>query len=837
MPPVKTFALLLLCSAGAEPSQIDPVPRPLLDPAIQQWTFDRGTEGWVAEHHCTVSADAGMLKIRVTGDDPYLHRRVNAPGGHVVLEIRARSSTTGNGSVYWTTADSPRRGEDKVKSFGLRHDGQWHDYSVPFLAPGTLLDLRIDPGQTPGNFEIDRIRLVTRKQHPLRVERVQIADGHVRFSVRNDGPEPIEFSALDRRYTVPGGASIDLDRPIRGETPLEALSIEIRAGRLPPVRRTVFLHHPEVQTDWIVRPLADFTLQVARDGSVARITRGGRIVAVLGPLVHFDGRLPELELVDQAPSLRFRAEGVSLDVATEGAECSVSIDAAEPCEGPVVRALGGLEQGLFAGLEYLGKAERSSSKLDVETEEHLRFAPDPLKVTMPLLAVLTDRASLAMTWTDMTLQPVFATPNFFDATNDHRMALRGTRIEATIRVDRAGLEEAIAWAVAKRGLPPLPDPPRSGKQQMDLCLAGLQGPLRTDEGWGHCVEPKWPRRPHADMASAVWRISGRVPDLPKLVPNGSHIPNDTIYFLTGRAAEWKEVRGREVRGVLSRQQPDGSFRYNGKYRRGHFEDTASGVCARPAARLLEYARITGDRTALEAGLRTLEFMKRFRTPRGAQVWEVPLHTPDLLASAYAVWAYVRGYELTGDEAYLREARKWALSGVPFVYLWSRYPVMLYATPPVYGATNWRAPCWIGLPVQWVGIVYAYSLAMLSPHDDSLDWDHLARGILISAEQMQYPDDPYAGLLPDAFDLAGQVRRPWTINPSSLISLRLVLDGQVDSLSVAADGAHRVAAPLPVTLQDGQARIKARPGLTYQVLIDGRRIVDVTSTGDDVIPLR
>jgi len=281
---------------------------------------------------------------------------------------------------------------------------------------------------------------------------------------------------------------------------------------------------------------------------------------------------------------------------------------------------------------------------------------------------------------------------------------------------------------------------------------------------------------------------------------------------------------------------DGSFRYGGKYRRGHFEDTASGVCARPAATLLEYARITGDRAALEAGLRTLEFMTRFRTPRGAQVWEVPLHTPDLLASAYSVWAYVRGYELTGREAYLQQARKWALSGVPFVYLWSRYPVMLYATVPVYGATNWQAPCWFGLPVQWVGIVYAYSLAMLSPHDDSLDWDHLARGILISAEQMQYPDGQYAGLLPDAFDLATGHRRPWTINPCSLVSLRLVLDGQVDSLAVAAGDGRRVAAPFPVTLQDGQARIKARRGVTYQVLIDGHDIVDVTSGGDDVVPL-
>ena len=121
--------------------------------------------------------------------------------------------------------------------------------------------------------------------------------------------------------------------------------------------------------------------------------------------------------------------------------------------------------------------------------------------------------------------------------------------------------------------------------------------------------------------------------------------------------------------------------------------------------------------------------------------------------------YVRGYELTGKQEYLCEARRWALSGIPFVYLWTRYPIMLYATPPVFGATNWQAPVWIGLPVQWVGGVYAHALTMLAPHDKSLDWNHLARGILISAEQQQYPDGLWAGLLPDSFDIVGQQRRP------------------------------------------------------------------------------
>ena len=556
---------------------------------------------------------------------------------------------------------------------------------------------------------------------------------------------------------------------------------------------------------------------------------------ILGPLVHCDGRLPVLKLADDGPGFRFEGSGMAVSISVTGKEITVSIDSERPCEGPVVRAFGPLEQGLLAGLEYLGKGERSSSKLDIETAGHLRFAPDLLKVTLPLMSFVTDRASVAMTWRDMTLQPIYATPNFFDGADDHRMALRGRKIEATICVDRVGLEETILWAVKKQGLPPLPKPPRTPQQQREFCMAGLNGPLRTEAGWGHCVQERWARRPFADMASTCWRLAGEVPDFPNFVPGGAHVRNGTIYFVTGRAQQWLDHRKAEVRGILSRQQPDGSFRYDGEYRRGHFENTASGVCARPAATLLDYARATGDKTALEAGLRTLEYMKRFRTPRGAQVWEVPLHTPDQLASAYLVWAYVRGYELTGKDEYLALARKWAISGIPFTYLWECHPIMLYSTPPVFGATFWRHS-WFGLPVQWVGGVYAYALTILAPYDDSLDWNHLARGILLSGEQQQYPDGPHVGLLPDSFNLAHQRRQPADINPCGLMSLRMVLDGQLDFLSVAIEGRRRIAAPFPVTIRDGKAHIQGKAGVAYQVIIDGGKIVDVKSQGEDVVPL-
>jgi hypothetical protein len=847
--------------AAADAAPINPFPPSVWHTTLHRWTFDKGDDGWTGEHDCTVSAQEGLLKIRCTGNDPYLHHAVNEGGGNMRLVIKARCKTSGIGAIYWTTDQSPRRGEDKTAHFRLKHDGQWHEYSVPFVAPGRLSDLRIDPGQAPGECDIEWILLERTATDPLWIERVEVLPDRVRAAVRNDKPEPALFYFAGSAYTVGAKSTIDIERRLAADRPLEVVDFKLDTSVHGPLRRTLFVHHPEVKTDWIeirsempspqpspggrgsevAQPSpggrgSEVSILLARNGSMARIKRGETLVALLAPLVHYGPKLPALKPLEEADAVRFRGEGISVSVSLRGDEISVLIDSEQPCEGPVLRPIGKLAHGLFAGVEYLEQGEHSSSTLDVETPEHIRFEPDPLKVTMPLMSIITDRASLAMTWSDMQLQPVFATPNFFDCTPDHRLALRGKRIEATIQVGGRPLEETILWAVKKHGLPPLPQPPRSPQQQRELCLEGLRGPLRNESGWGHCVEPKWPRQPFADMASTLWRLSGEVPDLPRLVPGGSHLPNGAIYFVTGRARQWLDQQSRRVQEILSQQQPDGSFHYDGPYRRGHFEDTASGVCARPAVELLEYARITGDQAALAAGVRTLQYMKRFRVPRGAQVWEIPLHTPDQLASAYAVWACVRGYELTGNKELLAEARRWAASGIPFVYLWSRFPIMAYATPPVYGATNWRAPLWIGLPVQWVGGVYAYALTMLAPHDDSLDWNHLARGILLSAEQQQYPDGPNAGLLPDSFVIQDQQRNPANINPCALASLRLALEGEVDFLSVAADDRHRVAAPFLVTIHGGQARIRAKAGVTYQVLIDGSRLLEVTSTGEDAVPL-
>ena len=197
---------------------------------------------------------------------------------------------------------------------------------------------------------------------------------------------------------------------------------------------------------------------------------------------------------------------------------------------------------------------------------------------------------------------------------------------------------------------------------------------------------------------------------------------------------------------------------------------------------------------------------------------------------------MRGYELTGDHQYLDRGRAWAITGLPFVYQWSCRPVMAYATTPVFGATNWRAQIGSACRCNGAATITPTRSSMLMPYDTTLEWRRLAEGILIAAEQMQHPDGPYAGCVPDSFVLDTQTRRPWTINPCAIVSLRLAIEGKLDSLAVAVGDGHRVVSPFPVAICSGKAHIRAKQGITFQVLVDGDRVVDVISRGDDTVAL-
>ena len=86
------------------------------------------------------------------------------------------------------------------------------------------------------------------------------------------------------------------------------------------------------------------------------------------------------------------------------------------------------------------------------------------------------------------------------------------------------------------------------------------------------------------------------------------------------------------------------------YGKTHFAKHANGLGGRVLVEVLEAATFCADTELTERALRVLDQQTKL------YAGEVPLHTPDILASAQMVRAYVYGYVLTGKVDYLEQAR-------------------------------------------------------------------------------------------------------------------------------------------------------------------------------------
>jgi hypothetical protein len=213
-------------------------------------------------------------------------------------------------------------------------------------------------------------------------------------------------------------------------------------------------------------------------------------------------------------------------------------------------------------------------------------------------------------------------------------------------------------------------------------------------------------------------------------------------------------------------------------------DHCNGYTAMALGGLMGAAVWSGDEGEIAKALAIVDnatTLYHGTVPRGAQPWEMPLHTPDIMASAHLVRIYTLAYLLKPDPDYLREARHWAYTGLSMVYLVKppfdfgsgAEPVGMYATCAVMGATRWVAPNWIGRPVQWCGLVYSAALWDLARIESDAGarafWRTIADGITVSgARQNHNADEPrLVGLLPDSWNLERQTRYPIPINPGTV----------------------------------------------------------------------
>jgi len=444
--------------------------------------------------------------------------------------------------------------------------------------------------------------------------------------------------------------------------------------------------------------------------------------------------------------------------------------------------------------------------------------------------------------------PRFASPNFDEGMENHRIGLfvpsvsdlvaengeiskepfrvkAGEKIslECTLMVTPEPVLSAVREWLRDQGGLPAPNPwPRSFQEELDVCRRGFLQTLWDEKTgkWRHCID--WASSHAPGFAALLWmdsqvaandeareqsrgRVERAAADMlrdggPALFTSQAncHIMQWEFPFLYGCLPEAIAGLEGQILQLIQTQRPDGGWVYepSGPEQSGLGQagDSVLGTCANRASTLLRYARITGDTNAAVAGLRALEFMERFRVPRGGQTWECPMYEPDILAAAYAIKANVDGYRITGDQRWLHDAVYWAETGVPFVYLWSLpgKPMMLGATIPVFGSTFY-SHSWLATPVQWCGLVYSYHVWHLAGELERLapaqgqsplplalnfspsDWKRLVELITVSGMYQQFAEGPRIGAYPDSIS-EFEKRNPAFINPEDILLNVLTLKG-------------------------------------------------------------
>ncbi len=554
-------------------------------------------------------------------------------------------------------------------------------------------------------------------------------------------------------------------------------------------------------------------------------------------------------------------------------------------------------QALLAGLEYL-ENEPSSSEADVVGPASHRQVPDSLKLTLPLMGVQSDDRYVALTWQ---MRPqfcaLFDSPDRLFGSGAHAMGLlfpgssgedrqEGNLLPRAAQLVRAGgavllratllgghgqsLVPALRQYAALKPLPPVPTTQSLSEYVVQTAGGWLDSKIREGSLVRHAIlGGNFPPAQAADAGMWMEWLGEHTTDAalglrlqqtasnvlaalnPPLlnVAGVGHVRYPAPSLIYGHVQENATQAADRARGLLAGFEPDGSVKYQARpgspdYAKTHYTNEANGLTSRAVLDCLEAAAFCGDRELLSQALQKLRAMDRFRNgvPRGAQTWECPLHTPDILASAQMVRAFTLGYELTREPEFLEQARYWAWTGVPFVYLVSPTDraVGLYSTIAVYGATQWKAPVWMGLPVQWCGLVYADALYRLVRHDPIGPWKTLADGITASGVQQSWPtnDIDTQGLLPDSFVLRTQHRNGPAINPATVqaCAVRLFKETPVydfwcfrtNELLVHVPGEISQAAERP-----GQATFEVSPAFRgpYFVLICGLRkapVIEINS---------
>ena len=120
-------------------------------------------DGWTGNKHAALSLDriGGTLRIASTGNDPFITTPLfRGRPGKITVELRAKSNLKGKGTFYFADDKQPFAAE-RTAAVALKADGAWHTYRVDFTAKDPVRKFRFDPGNSPGQFELDWLRVIT----------------------------------------------------------------------------------------------------------------------------------------------------------------------------------------------------------------------------------------------------------------------------------------------------------------------------------------------------------------------------------------------------------------------------------------------------------------------------------------------------------------------------------------------------------------------------------------------------------------------------------------------------------------------------------------------------
>lgn len=488
---------------------------------------------------------------------------------------------------------------------------------------------------------------------------------------------------------------------------------------------------------------------------------------------------------------------------------------------------------LFGGLEFLEPGWASSSDQAVGERFAARWSPAPHKVTLPAMAIEAQGLTTAMIWN---IEPhgrgnaempaaTFASPNSLDGQANHLMRLSlpagvpwrqenenlARQVYSPPKGLRLGLEyllhaepELPVARVAQRWYDtfmalPAPKPTHDDPTLYDLIARNFGETMWSAEekGWRrHWFLGEKPS-PHApEMAGELIAHAAKTGEKHWVQQTG--IEGQMIIDAAGTLADRLQADA-HAKAMLAGMRPDGTWAFtntpalreqvrkftDGKHDSlGEDGSTSLGTCVQAALPILHYAEISGDPQFVEAGLKALAAMRRFRVPRGAQVWEVHQDIPDIRAAALAVEAFRIGFHLSGDQKYLEDANYWGWTGVQFVYAWAppmdqdkggmfaarncdgrgakRRPfsegfqqpqreVMPYATVPVLGPTFYVIN-WFGVVVQWCGLEWAEKVIELDAERSDPLLRYVADGVVASGLQQMFDQPPWVGLYPDVWNV-------------------------------------------------------------------------------------